>query len=164
MGRLSLYGMGPASSTGSPMTFMVRPSVPAPTGTSIGSPVSVTSWPRTKPSVASIAIVRTVDSPRCWATSSTRRLLPFLVSNELRIAGRWPSNCTSTTAPITWVTRPVWLAAVAIQLSPSIRILSRVQSALNRLGAGDDLDQLLGNHRLTGAVIDQCLLADHFAG
>src|SRR5262245_48176503 len=59
-------------------------------------------------------MVRTVDSPRCCATSSTRRLLPFLVSSELRMAGRWPSNCTSTTAPMTWVTRPLWLAAVAI--------------------------------------------------
>src|ERR1700746_3953569 len=164
MARLPSDLIGPASSTGSPITFMMRPSVPSPTGTSIGSPGSVTSWPRTRPPVASIAIVRTVDSPRCCATSSTRRLPPFFVSSELRIAGRWPSNCTSTTAPITWVTRPVWLAAVAIQLSPSIRILSRVQSALDRLGAGDDLDQLLGDHLLTGAVVDQCLLADHFAG
>ena len=32
--------------------------------------------------------VRTVDSPRCWATSSTRRLPWFLVSSALRIAGR----------------------------------------------------------------------------
>src|SRR4051794_20712161 len=102
---------------------MMRPSVPTPTGTWIGEPVSLTSWPRTRPSVVSIAMVRTVDSPRCWATSSTRRLPPFLVSSELRMAGRWPSNCTSTTAPITWVTRPVWLAAVAIQLSPSIQTL-----------------------------------------
>ena len=42
---------GPASSTGSPMTFMMRPSVSSPTGTAIGSPVSMTSWPRTRPSV-----------------------------------------------------------------------------------------------------------------
>ena len=56
------------------MTFMMRPSVSAPTGTEIGAPVSVTSWPRTRPSVVSMAMVRTVVSPRCWATSSTRRL------------------------------------------------------------------------------------------
>ena len=31
---------GPASSTGSPMTFMMRPSVSSPTGTVIGAPVS----------------------------------------------------------------------------------------------------------------------------
>jgi len=95
-----------------------RPSVPAPTGTWIGPPVSVTSWPRTRPSVVSIAMVRTVDSPRCCATSSTRRLLPLVVVMAFRIAGRWPSNCTSTTAPMTCVMRPVWLAGVAIKLSP----------------------------------------------
>src|SRR5215470_15122250 len=115
MARLPSALIGPASSIGSPITFMMRPSVPSPTGTSIGWPVSVTSWPRTRPSVASIAMVRTVDSPRCWATSSTRRLPPFLVSSELRMAGKWPSNCTSTTAPMTWVTRPIWLAAVAMK-------------------------------------------------
>ena len=32
--------------------------------------------------------VRTVDSPRCWATSSTRRLPRFSVSSALRMAGR----------------------------------------------------------------------------
>ena len=66
--------IGPASSIGSPITFMMRPSVPGPTGTRIGAPVSITSWPRTRPSVVSMAMVRTVFSPRCWATSSTSRL------------------------------------------------------------------------------------------
>src|SRR6185437_4655387 len=160
--RLPSDLIGPASSTGSPITFMMRPSVPSPTGTSIGSPVSVTSWPRTRPSVASIAMVRTVDSPRCWATSSTRRLPAFLVSSEFRIAGRWPSNWTSTTAPITCVMRPIWLAAVAIQLSPSIKTLYSVSSTLlDGLGAGDDLDQLLGDHGLACTVVNQRLLADH---
>src|SRR3979409_2569365 len=60
-------------------------------------------------------MVRTVDSPRCCATSSTRRLPPFCVSSALRMAGRCPSNCTSTTAPMTCVMRPVWLAGVAIK-------------------------------------------------
>src|ERR1700742_969752 len=165
IGRVSVALIGPASSTGSPATFRMRRSVPSPTGTAIGRPVSVTSWPRTRPSVASIAIVRTVDSPRCWATSRTRRLLPFLVSIELRMAGRWPSNCTSTTAPMTWVTRPIWLAAVAINCSPSnILYVNRRIVALDRLGAGDDLDQLLGDLGLTGSVVDQGLLADHVAG
>ncbi len=40
---------------------MMRPSVPSPTGTEIGWPVSVTSWPRTRPSLVSMAMVRTVD-------------------------------------------------------------------------------------------------------
>ena len=35
---------------------------------------------------------------------------------------------------------------------------------LHRLGAGDDLDQFLGNHRLARSVIGQRLLANHFAG
>src|SRR3954447_10600444 len=37
-------------------------------------------------------------------------------------------------------------------------------SSLKRLGAGDDLDQLLGDHRLARAVIGERLLADHLAG
>src|SRR5215469_17640203 len=165
MPRSSVALIGPASSTGSPTTFMMRPSVPSPTGTAIGLPVSVTSWPRTRPSVASIATVRTVDSPRCWATSSTRRLPPFLVSSEFKIAGRWPSNWTSTTAPMTCVMRPTWLAAVAIQLSPSIKTLYSVSSTLlHGLGAGNDLDQFLRDHGLARAVVDQRLLADHLAG
>ena len=86
---------------------MMRPSVFMPTGTRIGAPVSVTAWPRTRPSVTSIAIVRTEDSPRCCATSSTRRLPLLVVSSALRISGRCPSNCTSTTAPMTCVMRPV---------------------------------------------------------
>ena len=53
-----------------------------------------------------MAMVRTVFSPRCWATSSTRRLPWFVVSSALRIAGSSPSNCTSTTAPVTWRMRP----------------------------------------------------------
>src|ERR1700730_430988 len=168
MARLPSDLIGPASSTGSPITFMMRPSVPTPTGTMIGTPVSLTSWPRTRPSAVSIAMVRTVDSPRCCATSSTRRLPPFWVSSALRMAGRCPSNCTSTTAPMTWVMRPVWLAGVAINSLLRIRILSSVGmialAPLHGLGAEDDVDQLLGYHLLTGAVVDQGLLADHVAG
>src|SRR6478736_8180584 len=159
---------GPASSIGSPITLMMRPRVPAPTGTMIGEPVSVTSPPRTSPSVVSMAMVRTVDSPRCWATSSTRRLPLLVVSMALRIAGRWPSNCTSTTAPMTWVMRPVWLAGVAINSLLRIRISASVSlialAPLHCLGAGDDFDQLLGDLGLTGSVVDQGLLADHVAG
>src|SRR4051812_47747354 len=113
-------------------------------------------------------MVRTVDSPRCWATSSTRRLPPFLVSIAFRMAGRWPSNCTSTTAPMTCVMRPVWLAGVAIKIL-SFEFLKSQRPSIakrhsDRLGAGDDFDQLLGDHGLTGSVVDQGLLADHVAG
>jgi hypothetical protein len=47
------------------MTLMMRPRHSSPTGTEIGAPVSVHSWPRTRPSEVSIATVRTVFSPRC---------------------------------------------------------------------------------------------------
>jgi hypothetical protein len=100
---------GSFSSTGSPITLRMRPSVPSPTGTEIGLPVSLTSWPRTRPSVVSMAMVRTELSPRCCATSSTMRWPLLSVSSAFRIAGRWPSNCTSTTAPMTWVILPTWL-------------------------------------------------------
>ena len=62
------------------------------TGTEIGAPVSVTVWPRTRPSVESMAMQRTVLSPSCMATSRTRRLPLFLVSRAFRISGRWPSK------------------------------------------------------------------------
>src|SRR5262245_56918840 len=141
------------------MTLMMRPSVPSPTGTAIGWPVSVTSWPRTSPSLVSMAMVRTVDSPRCCATSSTRRWPWFLVSSALRIAGRCPWNCTSTTGPMTWLMCPPGLAMDRPCYSRMYRC-----AASHRLGAGNDLDQLLGDHRLAGAVVGQRLLADHFAG
>jgi hypothetical protein len=48
--------IGPFSSTGLPMTFMMRPSTDSPTGTLMPPPVSVTFMPRTRPSLTSIAI------------------------------------------------------------------------------------------------------------
>mmetsp|Transcript_7769 Transcript_7769/g.19833 ORF Transcript_7769/g.19833 Transcript_7769/m.19833 type:complete len:236 (+) Transcript_7769:903-1610(+) len=66
--------IGPRSSIASPITFMIRPRHLLPTGMEMGLPVSTTFCPRTRPSVASIAIVRTVPSPRCCATSRTRRM------------------------------------------------------------------------------------------
>jgi len=105
---------GPCSSTGSPVTFRIRPNVALPTGTVIGSPLLTTGVPRTRPSVASIAMARTVFSPRCWATSRVSALPLLSVSRAFKISGRSPSNCTSTTAPITWVILPVAVAIVSI--------------------------------------------------
>jgi hypothetical protein len=105
--------IGPASSIGWPTTFMMRPNTPGPTGVWIEVPVSDTGWPRVRPSVVSMAMVRTMFSPRCWATSSTRvKGSPvfwstFWVCRAFRIAGRWPVNSTSTTAPMTWAILPV---------------------------------------------------------
>ena len=56
---------GPASSTGSPTTFRMRPRTSGPTGIEIGPLVFFTGWPRTRPSVVSIATQRTIFSPRC---------------------------------------------------------------------------------------------------
>lgn len=55
--------MGPLSSMGSPMTFMILPRVSGPTGMRMGAPESSTFCPLTRPSVPSMAIVRTVFSP-----------------------------------------------------------------------------------------------------
>eukprot|EP00961_Rhodomonas_salina_P273591 3696797-Rhodomonas_salina.2 len=98
--------MGPRSSMGSPITLIMRPRSSGPAGTMMGAPVSTTGCPRTRPSVASIAMVRTVFSPRCCATSSTRRMGCSCTSSALRMAGSSPSNCTSTTAPMTCVIFP----------------------------------------------------------
>jgi hypothetical protein len=75
-----------------------------------------------RPSVASIAIVRTVFSPRCWATSSTSRLPLLSVSSAVRIAGRSLSNATSTTAPMTWAMVPsvVLLSTGAVAIFVSL--------------------------------------------
>ena len=54
------------------MTFKMRPKISGPTGMAIGAPVFTTLMPRDKPSEESMAMVRTVDSPRCSATSNTR--------------------------------------------------------------------------------------------
>src|SRR5688572_20850799 len=158
MARLLVALIGPASSTGSPVTFMMRPSVPSPMGTAIAWPVSNTSLPRTMPSVESIATVRTVDSPRCWATSRIS-LLPLLsVSSAFRISGSGPSNWTSTTAPITWDTRPILLLEALVGA-----FMTSPFSRSERFCAGDDLDQFLRDHRLALAVVLQCEPVDHFA-
>ena len=71
IGYLILVLIGPLSSIGSPITFMILPNVSGPTGILIGAPVSTTSCPLTKPSVESMAIVLTLESPKCWAISRT---------------------------------------------------------------------------------------------
>src|ERR1700761_460550 len=141
---------GPFSSIGSPITLRMRPRVSGPTGTVIGAPVSTTSWPRTMPSVLSMAMQRTVRSPSSWATSSTRVRSSILLCSAFWMNGRSPSNWTSTTAPRTWVTRPTIL--LAIVLVP-----------LDGFRAGDDFDQFLGDVRLACAVVVLRQPLDHIA-
>src|SRR5579872_1682838 len=130
----------------------MRPSVSGPTGTVIGPPVSTTSCPRTRPSVLSIAMQRTVRSPSSWATSSTSVCSESLVCSAFWMNGRSPSNCTSTTAPCTWVTRPTML--LAISLLP----LS------DGFSAGNDFDEFLGDIGLARAVVVERQALDHVAG
>src|SRR5215510_12396736 len=134
---------------------MMRPSTSRPTGTVMPAPVSTASWPRTRPSVVSMAMVRTVFSPRCCATSSTRSLPWFCTCSAFRIAGRSPSNCTSTTAPNTCVILPTRFLAIGLSFNPSL--------SSQRLGAGDDFDQFLGDVRLTRAVVGDGQAVDHVA-
>src|SRR6185369_6502857 len=162
IGALRSVSTGPRSSIGSPMTLRIRPSVRGPTGTRICEPVSVTSWPRVRPSVASIAMVRTVFSPRCWATSRTSRFSPFFVSSADRIAGRLSSNVTSTTAPMTWLMRPT-LLVVARDLGFSI-LTSLLSGSLERFSARDDFNEFGGNRGLTRAVVLDGQAVDHVAG
>src|SRR6266446_11390 len=158
MARLPDALIGPASSTGSPITFMMRPKVPSPIGTAMAWPVSTTSLPRTRPSVESIATVRTVDSPRCCATSRTSRLPLLSVSSAFRISGSGPSNCTSTTAPMTWVTRPILL------LIPFTGAFMIQPFDSKRFRARDDLDQFLRDHGLAGAVVLQSQAVEDITG
>src|SRR5580698_3829687 len=144
------------------MTFRIRPSVSGPTGTVIGPPVSTTSCPRTRPSVLSMATQRTVRSPSSCATSSTSVRFSILVCSAFWMYGSSPSNCTSTTAPITWVTRPTMLLAMVCIPSRSRGSKSRRSS--DGFGAGDDLDQFLGDVRLARPVVVQRQALDHVAG
>lgn len=57
-------------------------------------------WKWCLPSVESIAIVLTLLSPKCWATSRIKVFSVPYTSKEFKIAGKSPSNWTSTTAPI----------------------------------------------------------------
>ena len=60
----------------------------------------MTRWPRTRPSVRSMAMQRMLLSPQCCATSSTRRMLWSCTSRADMMAGSSPvSKRTSTTGP-----------------------------------------------------------------
>ena len=90
----------------------MRPSVPLPTGTLIGLPVSRTSTPRARPSVASMATARTRSSPRCCWTSHTSvcesPLVPISISTAFMISGNLSGNTASMTTPVICSTRPMF--------------------------------------------------------
>ena len=73
---------------GSPSRLNTRPRHSSPTGTLIGSPVSTASVPRTRPSVAAMAMQRTTLSPMCWATS-TISFLPLFPVQRVQKGGQF---------------------------------------------------------------------------
>src|SRR5690348_7938808 len=175
--RSSVCTSGPLS-IGSPSRLKMRPRVASPTGTVIGPPVSVTTAPREIPSVASIATARTRSSPRCCCTSQTRTadspsLSPPLVSivTAEKISGSLSGKTASMTTPVTCSTRP-WLVPLVPLLSAMgsfsdhrIEVAFGCQGRLaERLGAADDLQDLLRDFGLTGAVHLQRQVADHGLG
>ncbi len=105
MARVALVLMGPASSTGSPMTFMMRPSVSTPTGTMIGSPVSLCFLTANE----TFGRVQWRWCARCLRRGAGQLREPddgpdCPLQARSRISGSWPSgNLTSTTAPMTCV-------------------------------------------------------------
>lgn len=64
---LAAQTAAPPAAAARRLLTMMRPRVSRPTGTLIGSPVSTTRCPRVRPSVASMAMQRTVWSPTCCA-------------------------------------------------------------------------------------------------
>ena len=72
IGSLSLVGMSPFMSMGSPRTFIILPKVGSPTGTLIGALVFFALRPLLRPSVVPMATVLTIPSPNCCWVSSTR--------------------------------------------------------------------------------------------
>src|SRR3990167_2023132 len=153
---------------------MIRPQVLGPTGTVICDPVLTTSCPRVRPSVASMAMVRTVFSHRCCATSRTSVLAPFFVSSAVRIDGSSPGKITSTTAPMTWLIEPLAVLAAAALGAAFLRVLVAAAVAMFRslssksssecFGTRDNLDKFGGDRGLAAAVVLDGQLVDQIAG
>src|SRR5215207_5824267 len=172
IGQRSLTSIGSPSSITSPSTLKMRPSVTLPTGTVIGPPVSTTSIPRARPSVASIATARTRSSPRCCWTSQTSVPASSWRSTviALLISGRFSGNTASITTP--WISsiRPLLfplpvLASNLISFRPSVLASSDLRATLREaLCAGDDFHDLLRDVRLALAVHLQRVRVDQLAG
>src|SRR4051812_17880733 len=170
--RSSTCTSGPLS-IASPSRLKMRPRVASPTGTVIGPPVSTTRSPRWTPSVASIATARTRSSPRCCCTSQTSCVASpspspavSIVTAE-KISGSWSGKAASITTPVTCSTRPTLLPFAP--LLSAMASFSRLQiegslhlsSLSERLGAADDLQDLLRDFRLTRPIHLQGQVADH---
>src|SRR4051812_46481079 len=181
IGQRSPTSTSPAWSIGSPSRLKMRPRVMSPTGTVIGPPVSITSVPRLRPSVVSMATARTRSSPRCCWTSQTRTVpvpeeMPSassgLSSRSMTIAWLISGSSSGKTASITtpWISsiRPTFRVPPSAPGGRSM-VAFMVRwcscSALDqRLGAGDDFHDLLGDLGLAGAVHLQGEVLDDLAG
>src|SRR5467141_3193622 len=166
--RVMPSGAG-SSSIGEPMTLNMRPNVSTPTGTEIGPPVAFTGSPRRKPSVASIAIVRTTLSPMAPSTSSTTvRPSPVLTSSASNSSGCSPGgNSTSTTAPITWLTWPSLLVFLSAFGTCFVLAISKCPPSARRphgFGAANDLHELCRDAGLAHLVCVQSQRVDQVAG
>src|SRR5215207_3065557 len=171
MGQRTSASTSPLRSIDSPRRLKIRPRVPRPTGTVIGPPVSTMSIPRERPSVVSMATARTRSSPRCCWTSHTRcvpvpELMPSvssgLSSRSTTIAWLISGSSSGKTASITtpWISsiRPTLFFSVWVAASMSLGLLGQ------RLRPGDDLQDLLGDLRLAGAVHLEGQVVDQLPG
>src|SRR5487761_695958 len=165
--RVTPSGDG-SSSIGAPITLNMRPRVSTPTGTEIGPPVAWTGSPRRKPSVASIAMVRTVLSPIAPSTSRvTTRPSCVLTSSASNSSGCSPGgNSTSTTAPMTWLTWPSLVFFVTAFGACLVFAISTPPSARrpHGLGAANDLHELCRDTGLADLVRIQRQRVDQVAG
>src|SRR3954462_4849255 len=166
--------------SGSPSMLNTWPLVASPTGTLIGPPVSVTSAPRTRPSVGRMEMARTMPSPMCSETSSVMVVVtsPRVRStfSALYISGIESSgNSTSTTGPITRATRPTAPPLCSDRVSLIVAVISLTHSLVGgsfaggvrigeRVHAADDLADLLGDAGLAGLVGDPGVLLDQLFG
>src|SRR3954452_6850189 len=152
--------IGSPWSIGSPSRLKMRPSVTSPTGTVIGPPVSTTSVPRARPSVVSMATARTRSSPRCCWTSQTR--IPSSPRSIVIAELIWGSSSGKTAS----MTTP-WISSIRPLLSVFVSVAMWCGSCSGldqRLGAGNDFHDLLGDLGLAGAVHLQGEVFDDFAG
>ncbi len=128
MGRAFSRSSSAMPSMASPVTFITRPRICAPTGMAMGRYVFSTASPRLRPSVESMATQRTVSSPMCCCTSR----ITFFPSGRFTTRAssmRGSSNssfradilkCTSTTGPTTWAMCPTALG-ITKSVSTNIR-------------------------------------------
>ena len=189
--RSTSSGSGSPRSIGSPSRLKMRPSVTSPTGTVIGPPVSITSMPRARPSVVSIATARTRSSPRCCWTSQTSSAssAPALIPGGLLLAVRRGAldrdrvvdlgqavgedgldhdaldllDAPDVAAAVLGGVRLGCGAGHLVVLSFFLSSLVRVVRLAEALGPGHDLHDLLGDLGLAGAVHLQRVVGDQIS-